>query len=345
MTGSVVDKFRRVARRVRNKLGPRAAVLLYHRISDTPEDPYLLRVRPQNFAQHLEVIRKLARPMPLRRFAAEWRGGRMPHRAVVVTFDDGYADNLLAARPVLERQDVPATVFVTTGPLERRREFWWDELEGVLLSGPLPLTPLELVVSGEVKRWSFADRDASGPRRLAPWRAWQPPPTPREAAFKELWALLQAMRDDERTAVLDRIRAWAGRAGGMRATHDVIAEQDLPALVAGGLIDVGAHTVTHSRLSVLPIDLQRHELEASRRRLEEILHGPIATMSYPFGGKDDYTPGTVALARELGFECACANVAGPVQAGDDPFRLRRCFVPDVDGDRFEEMLQSWFEAA
>ena len=66
-------------------------------------------------------------------------GGDVPSAGVVVTFDDGYADNFHNAKPLLERYEIPATVFVTTGYLQDQREFWWDELERILLQpGTLP---------------------------------------------------------------------------------------------------------------------------------------------------------------------------------------------------------------
>jgi peptidoglycan/xylan/chitin deacetylase (PgdA/CDA1 family) len=66
----------------------------------------------------------------------------LPGATFVVTFDDGYVDNLHNAQPILERDDVPATVFVTTGFLGSDRAPSWDELE-VILRGPAPL-PAEL---------------------------------------------------------------------------------------------------------------------------------------------------------------------------------------------------------
>ena len=67
----------------------------------------------------------------------------------MITFDDGYADVLHHAKPLLERHSVPATVFVATGAIGQRREFWWDELGGLFLQpGTLP-EELELTVDEE----------------------------------------------------------------------------------------------------------------------------------------------------------------------------------------------------
>ena len=66
-------------------------------------------------------------PMQLAELVAGVGSDNLPRRAVAVTFDDGYADNLYNAKPILTALDVPATVFVTTGNLGK--QFWWDELD------------------------------------------------------------------------------------------------------------------------------------------------------------------------------------------------------------------------
>jgi peptidoglycan/xylan/chitin deacetylase (PgdA/CDA1 family) len=58
-------------------------------------------------------------------------GSPLPEAGVVVTFDDGYVDNLRNALPILERLRVPATLFVATGPVESQRPFWWDEFSAL----------------------------------------------------------------------------------------------------------------------------------------------------------------------------------------------------------------------
>jgi peptidoglycan/xylan/chitin deacetylase (PgdA/CDA1 family) len=123
-------------RRWRSFIRPGVAVLGYHRVHAGAADPLGLSVAPARFAEHLQVIVRMLRPVRLRDAAESLRTGRVPRRAVVVTFDDGYADNLHAALPLLEQYGVPATMFVTSG--NRGGEFWWDRLARLRLREPGP---------------------------------------------------------------------------------------------------------------------------------------------------------------------------------------------------------------
>jgi peptidoglycan/xylan/chitin deacetylase (PgdA/CDA1 family) len=105
-------------------------------------------VSRQHFAEHLEILRTRYGPMRLQELTKRLQSGPLPRRKIVVTFDDGYADSLLNAKPLLERHEIPATVFVTSGNVGQEREFWWDELDRVFLhSGRLP-KELRLVIDG-----------------------------------------------------------------------------------------------------------------------------------------------------------------------------------------------------
>ncbi|MCB0181434.1 MAG: polysaccharide deacetylase family protein [Anaerolineae bacterium] len=73
-----------------------------------------MAVSPCHFAEQLEIIRQLGQPLSLHQLVEAHKSGEVPHRAVVITFDDGYKNNLYNAKPLLEQFNIPATVFVTS---------------------------------------------------------------------------------------------------------------------------------------------------------------------------------------------------------------------------------------
>lgn len=112
-------------------LGPSrgGVVLLYHRVTLLDHDPHRLAIAPERFAQHLEVIVEHGVPMSLTEMVARAGAGELPPGAVAITFDDGYADNLLNAAPLLVAAGIPAAMFLSTGAIVNQSEFWWDEIE------------------------------------------------------------------------------------------------------------------------------------------------------------------------------------------------------------------------
>lgn len=102
------SRLARVAFKLAHAFESRAAILVYHRVAEPGCDPFSLAVSPRRFADHIEALRARHSIVPLRELAAAAAAGRVPHRAVSITFDDGYADNLYAARPLLVAAGAPA---------------------------------------------------------------------------------------------------------------------------------------------------------------------------------------------------------------------------------------------
>lgn len=109
-----------------NYLLPHEAILVYHRIADVSCDPHQLCVSPHNFREHLQYLRSRYSVVPLSEIVHDLKAGTLTTGKVAITFDDGYADNLFNALPILEEFKVPATVFITTGNTESRQDFYWD---------------------------------------------------------------------------------------------------------------------------------------------------------------------------------------------------------------------------
>src|SRR5260221_14247695 len=127
-------------------MNSKGLILMYHRIGKVSSDPWGVTVDPATFADHLQHIQRQYEAVTLKRVAAGGESDEMPRRWVVVTFDDGYADNLHEAKPLLERYGVPATVFAVSGKIGSTTEFWWDEVQKILLEpSSLPGT-LTLIV-------------------------------------------------------------------------------------------------------------------------------------------------------------------------------------------------------
>jgi len=305
-----------------------------------------LAVTPRRFAEHLEVLRQHARPVQLRELSQALHYGNLADRSVVITFDDGYADNLHNAKPLLERHDVPATVFVASGYVGRKREFWWDELDRLLLQpGALP-ERLQLIVNGNTYQWELGEAayyTVEDFRRHRGWRAWDKSPTPRHHLYTSLYEVLRPASEEERRRKLSELRRWTVTAPARRSNHRALSLEEIDKLQEGGLLEVGAHTVTHPVLSALPPVSQRHEIGKSKARLEKILDHPVSSFAYPYGKPRDYTAETVDIVRQAGFACACSGFAGLVRRSSDRFQLPRVYVRNWSGDRLARQLSRWFD--
>jgi peptidoglycan/xylan/chitin deacetylase (PgdA/CDA1 family) len=330
---------------LRSRFSPRVPILLYHRVADPHTDPQLLSVAPRNFADHLEILNKYFWPISMQQLISALENEKIPDRAVAVTFDDGYADNLYQAKPLLKRHNIPAIIFVTSGYLGKNRTFWWDELERLLLHpGILPETLKIDRVNGNFE-WNLVEAVQYDPEQWTSFRFWsvldKDFPTSRQRLYRELCQILASLPWLERDKILEKLRAWAGSRQPGPSTHPVLSQDELRQIVKEGLIAVGAHTVSHPILSNLPLSKQEWEIRESKACLEEILGGPVVGFSYPYGSRADYTEDTVRLVQRAGFSWACSNYARPVCNFTNKWQLPRFLVRNWEGEEFLRHLSEW----
>ena len=331
----------RAGLRLFRALDPRPMILMYHRVEELPTDPQLLAVQPRHFAEHLEVLRRSFRVLSLGELVEALSRGRFPRHAVVLTIDDGYADNLANAKPLLESFGTPATVFVTTGSIGSEREFWWDELERLVLHpGRLP-QKLRLSIRGRSHDWDLGDGasySADDFERQKSWHVEQPSdPGPRQSLYRSLYSHLHPLSHDEKGSILAELARQAEIGVVGRPTHRPLTHQELSRL-EGGVVEIGAHTVTHPTLAALSPEAQRDEIQGSKATLEAELGRPIVAFAYPHGS---YTAATVATVREAGYQYACTSDARLVTRASDPLLLPRLVPRNWDGRTFERWLRSW----
>ncbi len=306
----------------------------------------MLCVTPEHFSEHLEVLRKQYYPMQLQHLVQAMPSGMLPTATVVVTFDDGYVDNLNNAQPLLKRYDIPASVFVSSGYIGQERGFWWDELDRLFLQPrKLPET-LCLTLSGRTFHWELREAaryNEDGYRRHRCWNVeLKDDPSPRHRLYRSLCQLMRGLHYGEQQGVLDELRAWAGVEMKRCPTTHTLSSSEVRQLTEEGLIEIGSHSITHAVLSALSTDEQWSEILESKIRLEEILGVPVNSFAYPYGTRSDYTAETIAIVRQVGYSCACSNFPEVIRRGSDRFQLPRILVRDWDGNEFARRMGEWF---
>ena len=225
---------------------------------------------------------------------------RRPGRFLVLTFDDGYRDNLMLALPVCTQFDVPMTVYVVKGLVRRESFYWWGAL-------------VELVRSNDSIDVPAADRRF------------------RSRTFSQKTRTLHAItqwvqgdienRVDELVAVFRRYDIdWRPV-----ADRDILNVDELRELADHPLVTVGSHSASHRILSPMPIAEARSEIEDSKLWLEATVDRSVVHFAYPHGDQRSCTAREARLVREAGYQTAVSSRRGnlfPVHA-EAPFMLPR----------------------
>lgn len=318
-------------------------ILIYHRVAEANVDPWAINVSPAHFVQQLQVLNAIANPVSLRDLSSAKSDRELPPRPVCVTFDDGYADNLYAAKPALEAYRVPATVYVTTGYLGVPENLWWDELAKLILDPETGQEELSLNLNGHHYAYVFPPKAAEpdGPDPNSKWRAWEAAPGPRQSAYVAIYGMLLRLSNSEREKALEQLRREANRYADRRQ-HRCLTVDELHKLASGDMVEIGAHTVTHPVLAQLPLDQQEQEISGSKRRLEELIGKSVTSFAYPYGKKHHYNRQTVEAVRASGFTYACSNFDGLVTRSSNRFALPRFQPMDWDGDHFADVMDWWY---
>ena len=263
-------------------------ILMFHRICD---DAGRIRVpgaanieyTPDNFSSLLDQLQnagyrtisldELSEILPTRRKVPEF---------IVITFDDGYADNFTTAYPILKERNIPFSIYVTTSFPDEKAVIWWYILE-------------DMINQNQVIEFGYKDKeyrfDTSNPqgklqfgstvRRLM-----------KSSSMEDLMVLVQKVIIDQGIDPLQKVKE-------LSLTWD-----QLNNLTKEPLATIGAHTMNHLLLKELPVEIAKKEIYSGRSRLEEKLGVDIQHFAYPFGGKAAAGSREFQLVKEAVFKTA-----------------------------------------
>jgi peptidoglycan/xylan/chitin deacetylase (PgdA/CDA1 family) len=202
---------------------------------------------------------------------------------VAFTFDDGFADNLTKALPVMEKYAAPFTVYVTTGMISRDIDAWWFGLAELIRRRER----IELPTLGH-----FSCADRTGKQRTY---------AAIEAAVHANFDLLPAVREALHAAGI-QISTLVDR--------EALTEQQLRTLARHPLVTIGGHTTTHRNLARAPAATVHAEMAENRRFLQDLTRAPVDHNAYPFGHAGACDGREAAISRSVGFRTAVTTRAG-----------------------------------
>jgi peptidoglycan/xylan/chitin deacetylase (PgdA/CDA1 family) len=264
-------------------------VIMFHRVIER-DDPRWTSCDPDYtleaglFEQCLRFFRRHYHIVSVDQvLAARRHGTRLPTRALLITFDDGWKDNVDFALPRLRAERVPGLMFVVADVVGRRLPFFQERLVGGWRLGKLDAEALMLA-------------------------AGQPPANDGNGidALRRAILALEQLDEHRREEVL----APFAQAMDDGHRHMVVAEE-LSRLEQGG-VAIGLHGKTHT-----PLPQARDadaELSGARRDMATHLASAVqpVTMSFPHGR---YTPEIAGRARDSGYELVFTSdpVLNPLQ--------------------------------
>lgn len=278
----------------KNKL----SILIYHQVLASKDPMRPTEPTADVFDWQMRLIKRYFTPLSLGEGLNHLKAGTLPANAICVTFDDGYLNNLTVAQPILAKYAIPATVYVATA-FSHGTNMWNDRL---------------LYLFSVPKRQQLVLNETT--LTLTDWA------NRREQAQQWL-KQLKYLPPTERIALIDK---FYQQNNCTEQTPLMMSPKQVKQLADKG-ITIGAHTVNHPILKILPVAKQRQEIAQSKQELEQWIGKAVEHFAYPNGVENiDFDQETVNCVQELGFKTAVATNWGVSTKHTSVFKLKR-FTP------------------
>ncbi len=285
---SILDKIG-IYDNVINKNEHKLIVPMYHRIiTDTSNDPFKLGmcVQSDTFESQLEYFSNNYHSVELNQYCTNEGIRSIQEKFVSITFDDGYKDNIKIAMPLLLKYNINAAFYICCSILTDNKEFWWDIIinsfantrlkEAELHSAPIKLSHMSFNITSMSKR------------KIC------------QALLNDLWKV------SDISIIYDTAYYIEDVLIGHRQSVDKLNENDIKQLHNNGF-EIAAHSLTHSNMKLIPVDMQLQELKKSKNILEDIIGEEVNGFAYPAGYQNS---NLMSLAKDNGYRYAVGTCKG-----------------------------------
>lgn len=302
----------------------RAIIFNLHRFQD-PERQ-VSGQDPKRLHQTLSYLRKhkfelISIPELIKRLAE----GEPPlKRVIAFTMDDGYLEQATIAAPIFAEFDCPVTIFLSSGFLDRKIWFWWDQIEYIFNHTKREI--FSITFDNKTRKYLLSNNKA---RTTALWDCTESCKQVSEEHKKEVIHRLAAINEIELPKSPPReyqplswelVRQWEKRG-----------------------VTFGPHTITHPILSKTSNYQSHKEIEGSWVRLCEEINNPIPVFCYPNGGPHDYGEREFDTLHQLNFKGAVLGQSGHVEQTtyhkekNSKFKIKRLIFPTKQCDLVQDI--------
>ena len=288
-------------------IGRPVLVLMYHRINDEVGQKLAgLSVSIDNFEKQLLHFKK---HFQILRLEEDWT--TLKKTGIVNTIDDGYADNIKNALPLLEKYQIPATIFITTLNSNSKKEFWWDRL---------------------VFDYSNCDESFYLPNQ-------NDKIAKSNSSYQYITVYVHEMQNEDKEEWFLEFEKINKIAFFPREEYRSLTNSELKLLSEHPLITLGIHTHNHYSLGTLSFEEQKQEISFSIEKLEELTTKTIKYLALPHGS---YNADTLKIAQEL-------NLKGILLANDyyssiknkSSNKINRILMPNIEGKELVKRLKKF----
>ena len=258
-------------------------VFLYHRVGNCENNNRGLIINNKLFEKQLIYIKENYKIL---KSDEDWDNNK--DKSAVITFDDGCKDFFYIFLPLLEKYEIPGTVFVTTGNIDTSYGIWGDELEWIIFNSMFAGT-----IYFEGHKISFENKEK------------------RKETFWQLRTMLKKMNKyDRKEKIIELSKALKIKLNNKNDFHRVMTSEEIRKCSKSPFVTIGAHTVNHCCLANEDKYSQWYEMETSKNHLENIIGKEVSVFAYPYGEKDDFTDETVKIAKKIGYKRVFAAYKG-----------------------------------
>ncbi|HKO80326.1 MAG TPA: polysaccharide deacetylase family protein [Chitinophagaceae bacterium] len=327
--------------KIQKLIRPASPALMYHRISNCCVDPWQLTVSPVHFEQQLQILHKTGRVKSLSHFQSSFETNYDIRPFILLTFDDGYIDNFMHVKPLLEKYELPATFFIPSKYMGQDREYWWDELAFIFLEKKVLPPFLTIIIGEHLKQYDLKGEihiNTSLMKLHTAWNANLNPPSKRAQVYLAIWKMLSPLPFNHQEDIMAQIRTWAEVDAIPREGYRVMSADQVNQLAKIDLFSIGAHTHSHPALPEHSKEFQAEEMVKNKEALQKLTGTDVESLAYPSGLYNDVS---IGVAKSLGFKLAFTTNSQPLNCSPGPYQLGRYPVYDWSGARFSKQIKQY----